>query len=165
MRTTSARSALAAVLVAVLVAACGGAGPAATTKGSTATQKPGGGTSVDCAKLTAAASQLIGIQLLAQLTSPDSVESIKKVGNLDLDKLLAALDDLHALDSVSSPLGDAKASIDFYQKAAKAAKTLLAMDPVTQAAIDAYNKDNVGAIGDFLGKQMAISGAMGEAGC
>lgn len=165
MRTNPALSALVAVLLALVVAACGGGGPAATSKSPTATQKPGNGTAVDCAKLTAAASQLIGIQLLAQLTSPDTIQSIKSVGNLDLDKLLAALDDLHALDSISSPLGDAKASIDFYQKAATAAKSLMAMDPVTQTAIDAYNKDNVGTVGDFLGKQMAISGAMGEAGC
>lgn len=151
------------LLLAICLAACSGA-PGSTAKGSTATQKPGGGT-VDCAKLTAAASQLIGIQLLAQLTTPDAIESIKSIGNLDIDKLLTALGDLHALDSISSPLGDAKASIDFYQKAAKAAKALLAMDPVTQVAIDAYNKDNVGTVADFLGKQIAISGAMGEAGC
>lgn len=154
------------ILLAATLAACGGAGGGPATKNPTAaTSKPGGGTTVDCAKLTAAASQLIGLQLLAQLTTPETIASIKSVGNLDIDKLLSALGDLHALDSVASPLGNAKASIDFYQKAAKAAKTLLAMDPVTQAAIDAYNKDNVGTIGDFLGKQMAISGAMGEAGC
>lgn len=158
-------NAMLSILMAILLAACGGAGgPASTAKAPGATQKPAGG-SVDCAKLTAAASQLVGIQLLAQLTTPETIASIKSMGNLDLDKMLAALDELHALDSISSPLGDAKASIDFYQKAAKAAKTLLAMDPVTQAAIDAFNKENVGTIGDFLGKQMAISGAMGEAGC
>jgi hypothetical protein len=165
MRTKPALQALVAVLLALVVGACGGGGPAATGKSPTATQKPGNGTSVDCAKLTTAASQLVGIQLLAQLTTPETIESIKSFGNLDIDKLLAALAELHALDSVSTPLGDAKASIDFYQKAAKAAKTLLAMEPVTQAAIDAYNKDNVGTVGDFLGKQIAISGAMGEAGC
>lgn len=165
MRTQRALSALVAILLALVIAACGGGGPAATGKSPTATEKPGNGTAVDCAKLTAAASQLVGIQLLAQLTTPDRIASIKSLGNLDLDKLLTALDDLHALDSVSSPLGDAKASIDFYQKAAKAAKTLLAMDPVTQAAIDAYNTDNVGTVADFLGRQIAISGAMGEAGC
>jgi hypothetical protein len=162
MRTKLAIS----ILLAATLAACGGAGgPAATKNPAGTTSKPGGGTTVDCTKLTAAATQLIGLQLLAQLTTPETIESIKKVGNLDVDKLLSALADLHALDSVSSPLGDAKASIDFYQKAAKAAKTLLAMDPVTQVAIDAYNKDNVGTVADFLGKQMAISGAMGEAGC
>lgn len=152
------------ILLVVLLAACGGAGgPASTAKGGTATQKPAG--NVDCTAMKAAAAQLIGLQFLAQLTTPETIESIRTVGNLDVDKLLSALGDLHALDGVSSPLGDAKGSIAFYEKAAKAAKTLLAMDPVTQAAIDAYNKENVGTVADFLGKQIAISGALGEAGC
>ena len=153
------------ILLAVLLAACGGAGtPGSTANGPGATTKPAGGT-VDCTKLKAAAAQLIGIQLLAQLTTPENIDSIKSINNLDLDKLLSALGDLHALDSDSTPMGNPKASIDAYEKAAKAAKTLFAMNPVTQAAIDAYNKDNVGTIADFLGKQIAISGAMGEAGC
>ena len=87
------------------------------------------------------------------------------MNSFDVNGLITALGDLHALDGVSSPFGDTKASIDAYEKAAKAAKALLAMNPVTQAAIDAYNKDNVGTVADFLGKQIAISGAMSEAGC
>ena len=151
------------IVLTVVVAACGGAGAPGSTAKTGATQKPG--TAVDCTKMKAAAAQLIGIQLLAQLTTPDAIASIKSINNLDLDKLLSALGDLHALDSVSTPMGNPKASIDAYEKAAKAAKTLFAMNPVTQAAIDAYNKDNVGTVADFLGKQVAISGAMGEAGC
>ena len=152
------------VLLLVVLSACGGAGgPASTAKGGAATSKPAG--NVDCTAMKAAAAQLIGLQFLAQLTTPESIESIKSISSFDLEGMLTALTDLHALDSVSTPLGDAKASIDFYQKAAKAAKTLLAMNPVTQAAIDAYNKDNVGTVADFLGKQVAISGAMSAAGC
>lgn len=153
------------IVLAVVLAACGGGAPGSTATSPGATQKPGGGTTVDCAKLKTAAAQLIGIQLLAQLTTPENVASIKSVNNLNLDALLSALGDLHALDSVSSPFGDTKASISAYEKAAKAAKALFAMNPVTQAAIDTYNKDNVGTVADFLGKQVAISGAMGEAGC
>ena len=154
------------ILLALVLGACGGAGaPGSTKNPAAATQKPGGGTTVDCTKLKAAAASLIGLQFLAQLTTPESVESIKSISSFDLNGMIAGLADLHALDSVSSPLGNAKASIDFYEKAAKAAKTLLAMEPVTQAALDAYNKDNVGSVADFLGKQMAISGAMSEAGC
>lgn len=155
------------IVLAGVLAACGGAGPGATAKTQPgATQQPAGG-KVDCTKMKAAAAQLIGIQLLAQLTTPENVASIKSqaMGNLDIDALLSALGDLHALDGVSSPFGDTKASIAAYEKAAKAAKALFAMNPVTQAAIDAYNKDNVGTVADFLGKQVAISGAMGEAGC
>jgi hypothetical protein len=52
-----------------------------------------------------------------------------------------------------------------YEQAANAAKVLFATEPITQAAIDAYNQDNVGTVGDFLSHQIAISGAMDEAGC
>jgi hypothetical protein len=149
------------ILFAFLLCACGGAG----SPGST--QKAGKSGAVDCAKVTAAATQLIAIQFLAQLTTPDTVEAVKskQIGNLDIDTFLSAMTDLHALDGFSSALGDAKGSIDAYQKAATAAKALFAMDPVTQAAIDAYNKDNVGTVADFLGKQIAISGALDAAGC
>ena len=71
---------------------------------------------------------------------------------------------LHALDSHPAVLGDPKAAIDFYEKAANAAKVLFATDPMTQAAIDTYNQ-NVGTLTEFLGHQGAISAAMGEAGC
>jgi hypothetical protein len=113
-----------------------------------------------------AAQQLLGVQLLAQLKTPDTIESIKTkaFGNLDLDTFIAALGVLHALDGYPSVLGDPKAAIDFYIKAAEAAKVLFATEPMTQAAIDTYNQ-NVGTVGDFLAKQSAISGAMGEAGC
>jgi hypothetical protein len=155
------------ITFAFVLVACGGAGgPQSTAKGQpTATQKAGNGGSVDCTKLKTAAGYLIGIQLLAQLTTPENVESVKSMNSLDINGLITALGDLHALDSVSSPFGNAKASIDAYEKAAKAAKALFEMRPVTQAAIDAYNKGNVGTVADFLGKQVAISGAMGEAGC
>jgi hypothetical protein len=163
LKTTVARS----ILLAFVLAACGGAGsPDSTaTKQPTATQKAGA--TVDCAKLTAAATQLLAIQFLAQLTTPDAVEAVKskQIGNLDIDAFLGAMTDLHALDGVSSPLGDAKASIAAYQKAATDAKALFAMSPVTQAAIDTYLKNDVGTVADFLGKQIAISGAMGAAGC
>ena len=46
----------------------------------------------------------------------------------------------------------------------KAAQTLFATDPITQAAIDTYNQ-NVGTVAEFLGHQVAISGAIGAAGC
>ncbi len=160
---------IAGLSLVVLLAACGGAAPGQTSKpnGATPAATPGGHGAVDCAAMTTAATQLVAVQLLAQLTTPATVESIrsKQIGNLDLDAFLSAMGTLHALDAHASPLGDPKASIEHYEKAAEAAKDLFAMEPVTQAAIDAFNKDNVGTVGDFLGKQIAISGAMGEAGC
>jgi hypothetical protein len=160
---------LAPILMLVLVAACGGAVPGATSKavatsGQAATSKPGA--QVDCAAIEAAGQQLIAVQFLAQLTTPENVEMIKnkEFGNLDLDKFLAAIDDLRALESFRSPLGDPKAALDVYQKAAEAAKDLFATEPVTQVAIDQY-KANVGTVSDFIGHQVAIAGAKDEAGC
>ena len=129
-----------------------------------ATSKPAG--QVDCDAIKTAAQELIAVQFLAQLKTPDTIKSIKnkEIGGLDLDAFLAALQKLHALDAYPSVLGDPKAAIDFYEKAAKAAKVLFATDPMTQAAIDTYNL-NVGTVSDFLGHQAAISGALGEAGC
>ena len=157
------------ILMVAVLAACGGSIPGATTKpgataGPAATSKPGG--KVDCTAITTAAQQLIAVQFLAQLKTPDAIESIKSkaIGNLDLDAFIAGMQTLHALDAYPSVLGDPKAATDFYIKAAKAAKVLFATNPMTQAAIDAYNL-NVGTIGDFIGHQGAISGAIGEAGC
>ncbi len=164
-------------LIVALLAGCGGGGTASNANPSTAgsqtstgpasaTAAPAGNGKVDCAAITTAAQQLLMVQFLAQLRTPDSVEPIKakQIGNLDLDAFLAGMHDLHALDSYSSLLGDPKAAIDFYEKAGQAAQTLFATDPVTQAAIDAY-LENVGTVADFLGHQIAISGAIDAAGC
>ena len=157
-------------LVAVFVlAGCGGGGAVATSNSNNGqpTSKPaGGGTAVDCAAMTTAAQQLLGIQLLAQMTTPELVESIKKnqIGALDPDKMLAALATLHALDGVTSQFGDVKSAIEVYEKSATAAKVLFAKSNVTQADVDEFYK-TVGSLNDFLGHQVAISGAMSEAGC
>ena len=160
---------VAPVLLLVLLAGCGGASPGGTSKpgatgGPAATGKPAG--KVDCDAIKTAAAQLLAVQILAQLKTPDTIESIKnkQVGNLDVDAFLAGMHTLHALDAYPTTLGDPKAAIDFYEKAGKAALVLFATAPMTQAAIDTYNL-NVGTVGDFLGHQAAISGAIGEAGC
>ncbi len=164
--------------IVVLVAACVGSAATATPKGNAtpaggqpsaaagATTKAAGNGTVDCTKIKAAVVELLSLQLLAQLKTPENVESIrtKQIGNLDIDTFLAALHDLHALDGSASPLGDPKAAIDFYEKAGNAAKVLFATKPVTQAAIDTYDQ-NVGTVGDFLSKQIAISGAIDAAHC
>jgi hypothetical protein len=161
------------ILLIALLAACGSNGGASSGPSSggnpseagqaSAGEQPG---SLDCAAIKTAAQELIMVQFLAQLKTPDTIEAVKtkQIGNLDLDKFLAAMHTLHALDSYTSVLGDPKPAIDFYEKAGKAAQVLFATDPMTQAAIDAYN-ENVGTVGEFLGHQGAISGAMGEAGC
>jgi hypothetical protein len=164
-------------LLVTLLAACGSSGgtPAAnpsaagsqtSTSQPSAATTPAGNGEVDCTAITTAAQQLLMIQFLAQLKTPDTIASIKgkQIGNLDLDTFLAAMHELHTLDSYASPLGDPKAAIDFYEKAGVAAQVLFATDPMTQAAIDTYN-ENVGSVSDFLGHQLAISGAMDAAGC
>lgn len=161
------------LLLIVILSACGGttatnANPPTTgnqTSTSQPTKAPAG--KVDCAKIKTAAVELLGVQFMAQLNDKDTVEAVraKQMGNFDPDTFLAAMHELHALDSYASPvLGDPKPAIDFYEKAATAAKTLFATDPITQAAIDTYNL-NVGTAAAFLGHQTAIAGAMSEAGC
>lgn len=156
------------VVLVVLLAACSSGGQASSANPSTGAQASTGQGSgpVDCTAINTAAQQLLAIQFLAQLKTPDTIESIKtnQIGNLDLDAFLAAMQDLHALDSFTSPLGDPKAAIDFYEKAGKAAQVLFATEPLTQAAIDTYNL-NVGTVSEFLGHQIAIAGGLDAAGC
>jgi hypothetical protein len=137
-----------------------------TSTGQPSGTTPAGNGKVDCTTIKTAARQLLMVQFLAQLRTPDTIEQIrtKQIGSLDLDKFLAGMHDLHALDSSSSPLGDPKAAIDFYEVAGKAAQTLFATDPITQAAIDTYNQ-NVGTVAEFLSHQIAISAAIDAAGC
>lgn len=165
------------VVLVVLLAGCGSSSTGPTngnpsaagsqaSSGQPSSSAPAGNGKVDCATLKIAAQQLLMVQFLAQLKDADAIEQIKtkQIGNLDLDAFLAGMHELHALDSSVSPLGDPKAAIDIYEKAGTAAKVLFATEPMTQAAIDAYNQ-NVDTVGDFLGHQMAISGAMSAAGC
>ena len=125
-----------------------------------------GGGDVDCAAIKKVQTQLLSIQLLAQLKDPARIESIKTtgIGNLDLDEFLAAMKVLHQLDGQTSPLGDPKEAIDIYEQAATDAKALFEADPPAQADIDAYN-ESIGSTAEFLGHQVAIAGAVDEAGC
>ena len=158
------RVVLIALVIAVVVA-CGG-GSKTSPGPTTATPVPAGNGQVDCVKVKAAAQELLSIQFLAQLKTADTIEQIKtkQIGNLDLDRFLAAMHDLHALDGYTSPLGDPKAAIDIYEGAGQAAQVLFATDPMTQAAIDTYDL-KVGTVADFLGHQVAIAGALDTAGC
>ncbi len=156
-------------LVIALLAGCSGSSNSSSSKANpspTDTTASVGSGSVDCTTINTAAQELLMLQFLAQLKTPDTIQSIKtqQIGGLDLDKFLAAMHELHALDSRASPLGDPKAAIDFYETAGKAAKVLFATDPMTQAAIDTYNQ-NVGTVTEFLGHQTAITGAISAAGC
>lgn len=160
-----------ALFVVVFLAACGGgtatnSNPTAAATSGAVTQAPAATGKADCAALKAAAVELIDVQFLAQLKTADTIAQVKarQIGNLDLDKFLAAMHVLHALDNHPGVLGDPKAAIDFYEKAATAAKELFATEPMTQAAIDKYNA-NVGTITAFLSHQGAISASMGEVGC
>ena len=150
----------------------GGSGTTATTKadtGSTDSGGSGGGSGkgdVNCAAVKEAAQSLISVQLLAQIKDPQSVADLKSktFGNLDLKKFAADMKVLHQLDNSSGPLGDPKAAIDVYERAAKDAQALFDADVPAQADIDAYNA-SIGSTAEFLGHQVAISGALDQAGC
>lgn len=153
-------------LMVVILAACGSGSTSSGTPSSANPSVPAG-QEIDCDAIETAGQQLLAVQFLAQLRTPDTVEQIRdqQIGSLDLDAFLAAMHELHVLDPYASPLGDPKAAIDFYEEAGRGAQVLFATDPITQAAIDTYNTEYVGTVGDFLGHQIAISGAVGEAGC
>jgi hypothetical protein len=160
-------------LFVVFLAACGGSSSTPATNpnstaaatSSAATAAPAGG-KADCVAIKAAAVELISVQFLAQLKTADFIASVKakQIGNLDLDRFLAAMKVLHALDGHAGVFGDPKPAIDFYEKVANAAKVLFATEPMTQAAIDTYNA-NVGDLTAFLGRQTAIAGGMDAVGC
>lgn len=162
------RRVLALLAVAVLVAACGAGAPGgAASAGAASGPAASSAAKPNCAALKKAASQLaVGVQLLAQMRSPQTVEAVKDkvVGDFDPDTFIAALQQLHAVDSPTAPLGNPKTAIDNYIAAAQSAKTLLAKDGVTQADVDAYLA-KVGTISDFVGGQAPISAALSAAGC
>ena len=168
-------------------ASCGSSGGASNGAsggggGSTTIAGPGGGSSsdgstdgggrtsgkVDCAAIkTAAPDLIVSVQLLAQLTTPGAVASVKDhtVGNFDADRFLASMKTLHSLDGTKSVVGgNVKDSINAYEQAATKAKVLLAANPPSQAQLDDYAK-GIGSIQDFLRNQSTISGAIATANC
>jgi hypothetical protein len=134
---------------------------------TTAAPTGNGSGEVDCAKIRdAAATMLVPVQLMAQVRDPSSIQDMKEppLGPIDMDAFLGAIEDLRVLEAFPSPLGSTKDSLDFYAAAGTTLKGLLDADSVTQADVDAYNAQ-IGPLTDFLGKQAAISGSVGAAGC
>jgi hypothetical protein len=175
-----------ALLIVLVLAACSGddSGSSAAGDGgsdgvttTTASSSDDGGGSdgsgtdgsgdVDCDAIDEAnAAFIVPVQLLAQVRDPVTFESVKSgtVGNLDIDAFLAAVDEMHALDDVETPLGDPKEALDVYEAAGDKMKELLDAGTVTQADIDEL-VDIVGPVSDFLGHQIAIAGALDTVGC
>lgn len=159
-------SAAIAALVALTLSACSpDGGDASGTTTTTTTTQAGGGGDFDCAVLDDPETQtyLLGIQILAQLRSQDQVDGIKS-GSLtyDPDGVKRVLELLKGLPS-DGTLGDPGPDLDFYLEANEKARAILAVDgPVPQEMFDdliAFEGD----IGSFLGHQLSINGAVGEA--
>lgn len=164
---------LAVTALALALAACSGS-PTPTLPGqsnggteTTPPANPDDGGLVDCAgidsELTAA--YAIDIQLLAQLRSQDTVDSVKEgVFVYDPDELEAALNSFKVLGGHGvAGLGDPQASIEFYLEANEKARAILAVDgPVPQEMFDdlvAFEGD----LADFIGRQLPINAALSEA--
>lgn len=176
---TKLRGSVLAVTAVLLLAGCGAGAtdtPPAANGGHEASSLPPGdggnqppqGGSLDCTAINRASGELVvGVQLLAQIRDPESVERLKggTAGpRLDLDQLAADLATLDPLAAYPSPLGDPGQAIAAYKSAVAEAKELFAADPATQDAIDAYHS-HLGSISDFLGHQVPIGGAVDKAGC
>ena len=107
---------------------------------------------------------LLGIQILAQLRNQDVVDSLNSgVLNYDPTSMALTLEKLRVLAGHGVPgLGDPGEAIDFYQGANAIAIEIMAIDgPVPQEKFDeliAYE----GELGDFLMKQVAINAALSE---
>ncbi len=166
-------TALAAVTLALILAGCSspatttGAAQAGSTPAVTSTTPASGakGGSVDCTALSgdAGATYIVGIQLLAQLTTQDSVDSLKAgVLNYDPDAMGAILVKLKSLAG-HSILGDPGPDVDFYIQANDMAREILAVSgPVPQDKFDAL-KALEGDPGSFLGHQLSINAAYDDA--
>jgi PBP1b-binding outer membrane lipoprotein LpoB len=169
-------TALVAVTLALILAGCSspatttGAKPAGstpavtsstTTTGSAKTGKDG----VDCTALSgeAGGTFLIGIQVLAQLTTQDTVDTIKAgTLNYDPDAMSAILAKLKTLTN-KSILGDPQAAVVTIGKANDQARAILAVSgPVKQSMFDDM-KAIVVDPGTFLSKQTAIDAAYSSA--
>jgi len=156
------------VLVAVSLALVGCSSPTSSPVGPapTDTAHGTGGTSIDCTVLKAPsiADYIVGIQVLAQLRSQDSVDLIKS-GTLAYDPTVmeSTLTALKALAGHGVPgLGDPGPDVDFFLGANSLAKDILATDgPVPQAKFDAIAAYE-GDVGTFLGHQLSINAALGE---
>jgi hypothetical protein len=164
-------TALVAVTLALTLAGCSSPAstPGDTQAGSTpAVTTPatdGGGGDVDCTALSGddAATYTVGIQLLAQIRSQDTVDSMKGSGlTYDpeaMDRILTKLKSLAG----HGVLGDPGPDVDFYLEANGKARDILAVSgPVPQSMFDdliAFEGD----VGDFITRQISISAAYDEA--
>jgi len=166
-------TALVAVTLAVILAGC--SSPATTSGGSQAgstpavtTSTPAGnakGGSVDCTAMSgdSAATYTVGVQLLAQLRSQDSVDLIKNgTVSYDPDAMGKILTKLKSLAG-HGVLGDPGKDIDVYIAANDKARDILAVSgPVPQAMFDDLSTIE-GDVGSFIGRQVSINAAYSDA--
>jgi hypothetical protein len=137
-----------------------------STDSGTAPAAVGTDDEVDCAYLTDEANQtaLIGLQLIPQMTSQSTIDSIKGTVDLRVDELLAYLDALRPLGGTEYEVfGDPADDIERYIEAANAAREILAVEgPIPQARLDAFVA-MVGDVSTFIGGQASIGAALDEA--
>jgi hypothetical protein len=146
--------------------AAAAASSAAAAAGGDSSSPAAAGGAVDCSAITKddLAKFLVYTQILAQISTPDTVAAIKSKSITDYtpESFAAILAKLQVLAGHPAPgMGDPAAALEFYGKANDSAKALLDSASVTQAQLDAYQAQ-VGGVASILGKQVAINAAIGE---
>ena len=129
-------------------------------------QEPAGGSgSIDCSAIDKEkiADYAFYVQLLAQFTSTDQLESFTIMG-FTPERFDAALDNLEPARSLEpGQFGNPGDAIDFYRGLNDAVAEVLAKgDAVTQADVDAYVA-KTGGVDNVISKQLAINGPLSEA--
>lgn len=121
--------------------------------------------SLDCAGIDSekVAEYGLYVQLLAQLNSPDQLESFTSIG-FTPEKFDAALDNLDPVRTLGAgQFGDPGEALDFYRGLNDTVAELLAKgEAVTQADVDAYVAET-GGVDNVLMKQLAINAPLSDA--
>jgi hypothetical protein len=155
-----------AVGAALALAGCSGS-PAANGDDSPQNNEaaPGGSGTLDCAAIDKdkVAEYSVYVQLLAQLTSTDQLESFAMMGYTP-EKFDAALDNLEPVRSLGAgQFGDPGEALDFYRELNDTVAGLVAKgDAVSQADVDAYSAQS-GGVDNVIMKQLAINAPLSEA--
>ena len=164
---SSVSSALSSAAGAASSAASAASSAASAASSAASAAASGGGGSAECSQLTQGdmANFIVGVQILAQADSSDSLAAIKNgtITNYSPESFGAILTKLQFLkNQPASVLGDPGPALDYYSAANNAVKAMLDSGTVTQAQLDAY-KAQIGDVGSVVGKQTAIIAAVSQA--
>jgi hypothetical protein len=148
------------------LAGCSSDAPPSAGETPRDTDVPAAGSgSIDCAAIDKekVAEYALYVQLLAQLNTPNQLETFASMGYTP-EKFDAALDNIEPVRSLGAgQFGDPGEAIDFYRGLNDSVSGLLAKgDAVTQADVDAYVAQT-GGVDNVISKQLTINAPLSDA--